>query len=324
MPSEISEVLRFAALPALHMPDPSSPSLKQLNDRRRRAVELRLAGMTLPQIRAETGLSAPTVIGAYRAFLSKGWAGVATPARGRRQGAGRQLESPQEARWHQCLQDSPPEIAGLDARMWTPAAAAEAAQRLFGIALRGRTLARSLQRAGFDFVPMADLARRQAEVDAWRADQLRSAMRRARLDHATLVWCGQASLPPGPGAAGPRRLLVAQTLRGSLAWLPLAQPYQIDSYLDFLDRLRRTWPGPLHLLLHGIDARAQPRLQRWLDDHPDCRLIPCPAAPARARGRAAGGPPPPGGGPPPPPPPPPPPRPPPPRPPPPPPPFPWA
>ena len=63
-----------------------------------RAVELRLAGCTLQQIRQQTGLSAPTVIGAYKRFLSAGWRGVAAAPRGRRLGQGRAW-APAEDAW---------------------------------------------------------------------------------------------------------------------------------------------------------------------------------------------------------------------------------
>ena len=61
------------------MAEARANSLQQLNQRRQRAVEFRLAGKTLPQVRAETGLSAPTIIGACKAFLSAGWGGVWPP-----------------------------------------------------------------------------------------------------------------------------------------------------------------------------------------------------------------------------------------------------
>ena len=265
------------------MSDVPAPSLQQLNDRRRKAVELRLVGKTLPEIRAITGLSAPTVIGAYRAFLSGGWQGVATPSRGRRAGVGRKLDTAQEPLLHQLLLTQVPEAAGLPRGLWTAATVQLAATRQFGAALEGRALVRCLQRAGLDFRPMAGAARDQPAAEQWRRVQLPLLMRRAHQLRATLVWCGQVNVPalpgpPAPMASGPQRLLIAQTLRGSLAWLPLQDAHHIDSYVDFFDRLALSWPGPLHLLLHGIDAAAQPRLQQWLALRPGCELIACPVA----------------------------------------------
>ncbi|HEX7639420.1 MAG TPA: hypothetical protein VF457_13570, partial [Burkholderiaceae bacterium] len=65
----------------------ATPALAQLNAQRRRAVQLRVDGLGLAQIRAETGLSVPTIIGAFKAFTQGGWQAVDVGARGRPQGA---------------------------------------------------------------------------------------------------------------------------------------------------------------------------------------------------------------------------------------------
>ncbi|HKX94119.1 MAG TPA: hypothetical protein VJM48_05395, partial [Methylibium sp.] len=57
-------------MPAAKLPVP------RLNDQRRRAVELRLAGHKLEAIHAETGLSVPTIVQAYAAFREGGWTAV--------------------------------------------------------------------------------------------------------------------------------------------------------------------------------------------------------------------------------------------------------
>jgi hypothetical protein len=48
----------------------SSRTLSALSQRRRRAVELRISGCSLPKIRTETSLSASAIIAAYKAFLT--------------------------------------------------------------------------------------------------------------------------------------------------------------------------------------------------------------------------------------------------------------
>ena len=67
--------------------------LPLLNARRRRAVQLRVDGRSLTQIRSETGLSVPTIIKAYQAFEAGGWAAIDVGARGRPRGDGRVLEA---------------------------------------------------------------------------------------------------------------------------------------------------------------------------------------------------------------------------------------
>src|SRR3978361_1113844 len=70
--------------------------MSQLNAQRRRAVQLRVDGHGLARVREETGLSVPTIIGAFKAFTEGGWHAVDVGSRGRPQGTGRALTQAQE------------------------------------------------------------------------------------------------------------------------------------------------------------------------------------------------------------------------------------
>ena len=247
----------------------------QLNERRRRAVQLRLAGQTLQQIRGETGLSAPTVIGAYKAFLSEGWSGVAIRSRGRQIGQGRALTGAEEAELLGVVLDGSPEAVGLAPGLWSAEAVARLALARFGHAPQGRALVRLLERAGLRLLSMAERADGDAALTQWRQERLPGLTRLARQQGGSLVWCGQIRLP---GGAAPRRVLVAQTLRGSMAWLPLVDAYRIDAYTGFLDRLVATWPDSTQILLHGIDVQ-NPALSLWLQQRPALRIHACVAGP---------------------------------------------
>ena len=261
-------------------------SLQELNARRRRAVELRLDGRTLNEICSETGLSAPTVIGAYKSFLRLGWSGVATRSRGRLPGTGRSLSAEQEDALLRSLLNSTPEAAGpagadaaLAPGLWTPDAVRQAAQSLYGKSLRGRALSRFLRRAGLGLDTLSAVLGREPALAEWQARVLPAIVRRARQQGAAIVWCGQFRPRPSSGTqASPPHLLLAQTLRGSLAWLPLQDAYRIEAYTDFLSRLTLTWPGDTLVLLHGIDFSRQPALAEWLAAHPGWALQRCPAA----------------------------------------------
>ncbi len=263
--------------------DGPTQALTTLNERRRRAVQLRLAGQTLQQIRSETGLSAPTVIGAYKLFLSHGWSGVAIHALGRRLGQRRVLSAAEEAELHCVMFEGPPDAAGLGSGLWTAEVVQQFAQLRFGRAPRGRALTRLLERAGLRLMPMSERAAGHPALAEWRRHRLPGLVRQARQQGATVVWCGQIRVA---GAALPRRLLVAQTLRGSTAWLALPDAHSIQGYSGFLERLADTWPTARQLLLHGIDPRT-PALIDWLQRHPDIRIEACPAGPTLRRTQAA-------------------------------------
>ncbi|MBN8507159.1 MAG: hypothetical protein J0L57_00960, partial [Burkholderiales bacterium] len=141
----------------------------------------------------------------------------------------------------------------------------------YGRAPGSRALERLLARAGLHAPRMAERAAHHGGLADWRQANLASLARRAARGDSALVWAGQASLRTDTGT---RRLLLAQTLRGSLAWLPLPaeQAHRISSYVQFLDRLAATWPEHRHVLLHGIDPE-HPALRAWLAQRPGWRLV---------------------------------------------------
>ncbi len=245
--------------------------------RRRRAVELRLQGLTLQQVTELTGLSAPTVISACRLFREHGWAGLGERPRGRQLGQGRKLDPGQERALIANLLESTPEDCGVSARLWSLPAVEQLCERRFGQVPGARALERALARAGLRVARMADLATQAPRLASWRQNRLSVITREARRSGSAAVWVGQFNVATPGGAV---RLLAAQTLRGSFAWLPLPgeRAHQIDAYIDFLVRLASTWPTHRHVLLHGIDS-THPALRRWLEEgRADWRILACPAA----------------------------------------------
>ncbi len=251
-------------------PDASQPALQ-------RAVELRLAGCTLQQIRQQTGLSAPTVIGAYKRFLSAGWGGVAAAPRGRRQGQGRAWAADDDAWLLHTMAHALPEQHGLPTGLWTAESVEMLMHHRTGRAVGNRALQGWLQRNGLQWPALAHHAHQRPALAAWRRSEGAAAQREARSQEAQVIWVGQGRLFT---PAGSKRLLLAQTLRGSSAWMPLAmgQAHCVTAYIDFLDRLARTWSAHRHVLLHGI-ALDHPALANWLATRPGHRLIACPAGP---------------------------------------------
>ncbi|NML17510.1 sulfate adenylyltransferase subunit CysD [Azohydromonas sp. G-1-1-14] len=225
-------------------------SVQQLNARRRRAVELRLEGRSLQQIRAETGLSAPTVIAAHKAFLAGGWSAVAVRGRGRQQGEGRALSAAQEQALRRLVLTQPPEASAPGTPLWQREALGRWVQQELGVALGERTVTRYLERWGLRLCPLQDAADTPA-TQQWLQETLPQRVRQARQQHAALYWCGE--LRVGEAGAAPSRLLVALSLRGSLLWLPLASG-QPGAQADFLQRLQRAAGGPVLALMHGLDA----------------------------------------------------------------------
>ena len=243
----------------------------------RRAVEMRLAGCTLRQIGQQTGLSAPTVIGAYKRFLSSGWHGVAPAPRGRRNGQGRAWAPADEAWLLATVTRSLPASQGLTDGLWTAEAVAALMQQRTGARPGPRALSRSLHRAGLLLPRMADQARHDPGLADWQAQQWPALARSARRHQTQWAWVGQTAVAT---PAGRCRLLVAQQLRGGCAWMPLddGQAHQISAYARFLGLLAATWPGHRHVLLHGVPI-DHPTLQAWRLQQAGRALVACPCGP---------------------------------------------
>jgi sulfate adenylyltransferase subunit 2 len=152
------------------VPAPATP-LAQLNAQRRRAVQLRVDGRSLAHVRAETGLSVPTIIGAFKAFTEGGWHAVDVGTRGRPPGAGRGLTLAQEAELALLALYGAPESAGLPPALWSADAVRDCARRRFGVDLHPRAVARCLGRWGLTLVALRDAAERSPAGTAWLAAQ---------------------------------------------------------------------------------------------------------------------------------------------------------
>jgi sulfate adenylyltransferase subunit 2 len=249
--------------------------LSQLNAQRRRAVQLRVDGRSLTQVRAETGLSVPTIIAAFKAFTEGGWHAVDVGARGRPQGVGRALGTAQEAELALAALYGAPEAAGRPATLWTADAVGEVARQRFGLELHPRAVARCLARWGLALVALRDAAARSPAHGQWLDEHARAT------GGARLWWCGGLPAPAAAAAGSARGLLVAIDARGQIAWLPVASLGLQDAYVDFLARLQAHASGPVSAWLHGLDLRRAAQLNAWIATQPRLQVAPCPIAPAR-------------------------------------------
>ncbi|HSI50748.1 MAG TPA: sulfate adenylyltransferase subunit CysD [Ideonella sp.] len=251
--------------------------MQQLNLRRRRAVQLRVDGRSLAQIRTETGLSVPTIIKACQAFTAGGWAAIDVGARGRPKGDGRVLSLQQEEALRTATLSLPPEKAGSPSLLWDANAVQALAEQRFGAQLQPRALARLLARWGLAMHPLRELAAQSQATRAWLAEQWEPALQATRSRQRHLAWAGTLDHPDRPAPGG---LIVAISPRGTLSWLPVAKLASADAYLDFLGRLLRTTPGHWTVYLQGPDLSRAPSVAAWQAQlQARLALHTCPVAP---------------------------------------------
>jgi sulfate adenylyltransferase subunit 2 len=247
---------------------PKTPSASSI-ELRRRAVELRLSGRTLAEVRTATGLSAPTIIEAVRVFSEGGWEALDQRRRGRPVGARRLLRAEDEATLVSRFSTALP--TGKDA-LWTADVVAREAEKIFGVTLEGRALSRLLTRAGLGLPTLAERAASDRAMAEWRNDIVVPLIKETRRVPGEILWCGECKI--GVSA----RVLVAQTLRGQLAWLPLVEPFRLESWLSFLDCVIAAWPKTRGVFLHGIDV-ARPEVREWVMRHSSVQLMGAPSGP---------------------------------------------
>ena len=260
---------------------PRTDNAEALNDKRRRAVEMRLAGSSLAVIRAETGLSAPTVISAYKAFVTGGWPAVSVKGVGRRVGQGRRLLPDQEQALRAAIFGSLPVAHGLGHPLWSTAAIQEFLSARWKLALSEATVLRYLAGWGLDLTPLRDVNPGNAAERDWLAVDLPRHLNRARSRREKIYWAGQFN--PGDADA---RLLCATSLRGRPVWLPLTVSNRASDYIGFLSRLLEEAGGRVCVLLHGVDVAQSAELSDWsAGKREQLTIVSCPVslAPASAR-----------------------------------------
>ncbi|MBC7955505.1 MAG: sulfate adenylyltransferase subunit CysD [Cytophagales bacterium] len=225
-------------------------NLEQWNARRKRAVELRAAGRSLPDIRQETGLSAPTIIAAYKAYLDGGWDAVPVQGRGRKHGVGRVLDAAQEHALRMVLRQAP-EAVGVSAGVWTLAHTALWIQTKFGLQIEDRTLSRYLVRWGLALEPWRRAASATEAGATWWAATLPELVKTARSRAAQVVWCCATPMAADDTSSTPSTLLRAQTLRGRVAWGCLPGDVNAQALWQLLSLLADELEAPLCVALNA-------------------------------------------------------------------------
>ncbi|NVK42178.1 MAG: sulfate adenylyltransferase subunit CysD [Oceanospirillaceae bacterium] len=261
-----------------------------LNKRRREAVQLRIDGFTVAEAARQTGLSAPTVIAAYKAFVAGGWAAVDVKPRGRKAGTGRSLDPEQERKLLQHLFAEPAEACLESGGLWQADGILEWVKAELGVTLTGRSLARLLQqwqlsapefKAELNAEPVSPARKR------WHADLLKPLQSAVRKQGGSLLWGGMRRLVnPLDGKACYQ--LYVHAGRARQFWLLSEQPPLSELYREFFQRLLATFEGPVGLVFHGADFSRDASIQDWLISHAEqLRLLVIPAeAPVATRKRS--------------------------------------
>ncbi|MDT8878318.1 helix-turn-helix domain-containing protein [Halomonas saccharevitans] len=251
-----------------------------LNERRLEAVRLRLDGHTVAEVAKRTGLSAPTVSAAWKAFRDGGWETVPVRQRGRRPGQASSLgEREQGVLWRLLAeQPEPPRPAWSSQDLAAGLAkdlTAEAPGDGSGREVSPRAIEHWLEAQDLKPSPLSleGLARKRSTAGRWVRQQVQPVLEQVR-QAGGANWQGGVRVAMAAKSADnvPRRYqLYLHGKRGALFTRCLPAPPQANDYLTMFERLAAE--GPVALLFHGAWFQASPEIQAWLKDHPQFHLI---------------------------------------------------
>jgi transposase len=124
-----------------------------LNERRRRAVKLRLGGAMIAATAKLCEIGERTVWAATKAYESGGWAAVSVRHGHRPRGSGRALTAEQEREVQRLIRDHVPDQLKMSYALWTRPAVRELILRRYEVLLAVRAVGNYLNRWGF--MPLA-------------------------------------------------------------------------------------------------------------------------------------------------------------------------
>jgi transposase len=231
-------------------------SPEAINERRVKAVRLRLDGLTVAAVAQQTGLSAPTVSAAWKAFREGGWAAVPVRERGRHKGQAPSVTPPvQQALWHLVHQLPPEGEPG-----WTSAALAERAGAALGVALTQRSVEHWWQEQGLKTQPwpLEEWAEERSPRGRWYRQAIKPIW--SQLPRASQRWQGDVRriLPPHRAVYQ----LYFHGPRGRLWMRCFTRPPLASDYITAFKALAGHVPAGL--IFHGADMTASPEIQAWL------------------------------------------------------------
>jgi sulfate adenylyltransferase subunit 2 len=228
-------------------------SVERLNAQRREAVRLRLHGEKLAAVSASTGLSAPTVIAAVKAYRQGGWAAVEVSPRTGRPKLTQQADGTQHAAMlvHAMLA-GPPDANGLIEQLWSRAAVGQWLALHTDKKPSAGTVGKLCDALGLDF-----------KEDALPSPSVSAAG--GAIHHGIERYLpGWPGLPADSGKIG---LLCIKAARGQLLWLAFGGALEAQHYLALLSRLPAR-KGLVELAIPGSARLLRvPELREWLAMH---------------------------------------------------------
>jgi transposase len=264
-------------------------SIEALNERRRRAVKMRLAGATIMAAVEQCELGRSAVIRASQAYAQGGWRAVPVSVGGRPKGSGRLLSAAEESEVQRLIQDRTPDQLKMDYALWSRQAVGELIEVRYGIRLQVRTVGKYLKRWGY--TPQRPLKKAYEQspvaVGKWLEEQYPAIAKRAKTEGAEIHWGDETGLRSddvrGRGYAPKGQTPVLRiksrreglsvistvTNKGEMRWKIFSGALNAKLLIDFLKRLTRQAGRKLFLILDNLRVHHSKPVKQWLVENTD-------------------------------------------------------
>jgi len=232
-----------------------------LNAQRRRAVQLRLSGNTLANVRKEVGLSTPTIIAAVKAFKDGGWAAVDVKPRGRPR-----LDTVQTSGIVQAQADLLVHLSENPGELWSSVTVRTWLKQEQQLDVSLQTVASYLQ--SWQLLPENQFRRvatsPTSAASNWLDGTYKDFKKQAKEHGATVLWVGTRVTPTG------LTQLHAHTLRGRCLWMTFNANPERDDYAHFFATLLSTFPKGIALIAPNNNVELE---AKRFADHADSNIL---------------------------------------------------
>ena len=256
-------------------------SVEELNRRRRLAAKLRDGGMTVAETAQRVGLSRPTVIAAYKAFLAGGRSDTDVRRRGRPATAGALLSGEAAHEVRMALLNTVPIDHGLPAYLWD----AKLVRQWLAVRCDSRVSVRTILRllAGWGFSAESQVEvmspAEVEEAEGWCREHYPEALGVARRKGALVRWAEDrcVSVPqkapivrgkPKPAA----RLLLSRkftvlyltTQRRDLQWMAVPGDISVEAVRELFSRAILDFKRPIYVMTRDFWPHTDRTLVAWV------------------------------------------------------------
>jgi sulfate adenylyltransferase subunit 2 len=240
-------------------------SVEELNRRRRLAAKLRDGGMTVAETARCVGLSRPTVIAAYKAFLAGGGSDTDVRPRGRPATSGALLSGEAAHEVRMALLSTVPIDHGLPAYLWDARLVRQWLAVRCGSPVSMRTILRLLAEWGFSAESQVEVMR-PAELEhavSWCREHYRAALGVARRKGALVRWAEdrcvsvpkKAPIVQGKSKPSARMfpsrqftVLYLTTQRRDLQWMAVPEDVSVEAVRELFSRAMLDVKRPLYVM----------------------------------------------------------------------------